>query len=377
MQALITLGAFLVTLGVLVSFHEFGHFLAARACGVRVLRFSIGFGKPIFTYQAKNKTEWTLAPIPLGGYVKLLDGRDRTQSIDLAEQSEAFDYKPLWKRSLIVAAGPFANFFLAILLFAGLYLSGVPQLPAVLQAPPEHSIAAQLDLGAGDQVIGWHQLDSGVKSVPLSGEFKSIPSWNALRWRLMDALAGEYGFELEMLGSDGQRFSRAFLAEDLPRLSPNGDPMAKLGILPIATPLRDWKELKLGPIDAVSFAAERVYLISKLSVRLMAGIVTGKTSFKQLGGPLSIADMAGKTAQVGWQPFLAFLALMSISIGILNLLPFPMLDGGQLLYDAWELVAGKRISISKQEQLQKVGFFLLIFISLLALFNDLQRYLSP
>ena len=377
MQALITLGAFLVTLGVLVSFHEFGHFLAARACGVRVLRFSIGFGKPIFTYQAKNKTEWTLAPIPLGGYVKLLDGRDRTQSIDLAEQSEAFDYKPLWKRSLIVAAGPFANFFLAILLFAGLYLSGVPQLPAVLQAPPEHSIAAQLDLGAGDQVIGWHQLDSGVKSVPLSGEFKPIPSWNALRWRLMDALAGEYGFELEMLGPDGQRFSRAFLAEDLPRLSPNGDPMAKLGILPIATPLRDWKELKLGPIDAVSFAAERVYLISKLSVRLMAGIVTGKTSFKQLGGPLSIADMAGKTAQVGWQPFLAFLALMSISIGILNLLPFPMLDGGQLLYDAWELVAGKRISISKQEQLQKVGFFLLIFISLLALFNDLQRYLSP
>ena len=377
MQALITLGAFLVTLGVLVSFHEFGHFLAARACGVRVLRFSIGFGKPIFTYQTKNKTEWTLAPIPLGGYVKLLDGRDRTQSIGLAEQSEAFDYKPLWKRSLIVAAGPFANFFLAILLFAGLYLSGVPQLPAVLQAPPEHSIAAQLGLRAGDQVIGWHQLDSGVKSVPLSGEFKPIPSWNALRWRLMDALAGEYGFELEMLGSDGQRFSKAFLAEDLPRLSPHGDPMAKLGILPIATPLRDWKELKLGPIDAVSFAAERVYLISKLSVRLMAGIVTGKTSFKQLGGPLSIADMAGKTAQVGWQPFLAFLALMSISIGILNLLPFPMLDGGQLLYDAWELVAGKRISISKQEQLQKVGFFLLIFISLLALFNDLQRYLSP
>ncbi|APC06495.1 peptidase [Polynucleobacter asymbioticus] len=377
MQALITLGAFLVTLGVLVSFHEFGHFLAARACGVRVLRFSIGFGKPFFTYQANNKTEWTLAPIPLGGYVKLLDGRDRTQSISLVEQSEAYDYKPLWKRSLIVAAGPFANFFLAILLFAGLYLSGVPQLPAVLQAPPENSIAAQLDLRAGDQVLGWHQLDSGVKSVPLSGEFKSIPSWNALRWRLMDALAGEYGFELEMLGPDGQRFTKVFLAEDLPRLSPNADPVAKLGILPVATPLADWKELKLGPIDAVCFAAERVYLISKLSVRVMAGIVTGKTSFKQLGGPLSIADMAGKTAQVGWQPFLAFLALMSISIGILNLLPFPMLDGGQLLYDAWELVAGKRISISRQEQLQKVGFFLLIFISLLALFNDLQRYLSP
>ena len=377
MQSLITLGAFLVTLGILVSFHEFGHFVAARACGVRVLRFSIGFGKPFFTYQAKNKTEWTLAPIPLGGYVKLLDGRDRTQSISLADQSAAFDYKPLWKRSLIVVAGPFANFLLAVLLFAGLYLSGVPQLPAVLQAPPVNSLAAQMGLREGDQVLGWHQLDSGTEFMPLSGEFKPIPSWNALRWRLMDALAGEYGFELEMRGADGQPFVKAFMAKDLPQMSPNGDPMAKLGILPLVTPLADWKELKLGPIDAICFATERVYLISKLSVRVMAGIVTGKTSIKQLGGPLSIADMAGKTAQVGWQPFLAFLALMSISIGILNLLPFPMLDGGQLLYDAWELVAGKRISISRQEQLQKVGFFLLIFISLLALFNDLQRYLSP
>jgi regulator of sigma E protease len=110
---------------------------------------------------------------------------------------------------------------------------------------------------------------------------------------------------------------------------------------------------------------------------MLLGLFTGKASFKQLGGPLSIADMAGKTAQVGWQPFVAFLALMSISIGLLNLVPLPMLDGGQLLYDAWELVAGKRISLSMQEKLQKVGFLLLITLSLLALFNDLQRYLSP
>jgi regulator of sigma E protease len=109
----------------------------------------------------------------------------------------------------------------------------------------------------------------------------------------------------------------------------------------------------------------------------MAGILTGKSSIKQLGGPLSIADMAGKSAQVGWQPFFAFLALMSISIGLLNLLPFPMLDGGQLLYDAWELVAGKRISTSMQERFQRLGFLLLISLSLLALFNDLQRYFSP
>ncbi len=376
MQAIITLAAFLLTLGVLVSFHEFGHFLAARCCGVRVLRFAIGFGKPLFTHVAANKTEWVVASIPLGGYVKLLDGRDRQQSIAPAEESEAFDRKPLWQRSVIVAAGPFANFFLAVLLFAVIYISGAPQLPAILQAPSENSVAAKLGVLEGDRVIGWQSLSS-THSVPLSGEFEPVPSWNALRWTLLDALTSEQGFALELQTSTGGIVIKSFLGADLPQLSPEKDPMLALGIRPMPTPFSDWTELKLGPLDAVIFASKRVWLITKVSTRLMAGILTGNTSFKQLGGPLSIADMAGKSAQVGWQPFLAFLALMSISIGLLNLLPFPMLDGGQLLYDAWELVAGKRISISMQEQFQKVGFLLLISLSLLALFNDLQRYFSP
>ena len=377
MQALITLAAFLLTLGVLVSFHEFGHFLAARCCGVRVLRFAIGFGKPIYTYHAKNKTEWVLASIPLGGYVKLLDGRDRQQNIAPAEESQAFDRKPLWQRSLIVAAGPFANFFLAILFFALIYISGAPQLPAVLQNPPENSVAAKLGVGEGDRVIGWQDLGSETDSVPLFGDFEPVPSWNALRWSLMDALTGENGFALELQNPAGGNTIKTFYAKDLPKISPDKDPMLALGILPALTPLAQWQDLKLGPLDAVVFASQRVWVITKVSARLMAGLFTGNTSLKQLGGPLSIADMAGKSAQVGWQPFLAFLALMSISIGLLNLLPLPMLDGGQLLYDAWELVAGKRISTSMQEQLQKVGFILLISMSLLALFNDLQRYISP
>ena len=376
MQALITLAAFLLTLGVLVSFHEFGHFLAARCCGVRVLRFAIGFGKPLFTYVAANKTEWVIASIPLGGYVKLLDGRDRQQSIVPAEESEAFDRKPLWQRSAIVAAGPFANFFLAIFFFAVIYISGAPQLPAILQAPSENSVAAKLGVLEGDRVIGWQSLSS-TKSVPLSGEFEPVPSWNALRWILLDALTAEQGFALELQTSSGSIAIKSFLESDLPQWSPEKDPMLALGIRPKSSAFADWTELKLGPLDAVGFAAQRVWLITKVSTRLMAGIFTGNTSFKQLGGPLSIADMAGRSAQVGWQPFLAFLALMSISIGLLNLLPFPMLDGGQLLYDAWEMVAGKRISISMQEQFQKVGFLLLISLSLLALFNDLQRYFSP
>ena len=376
MQVLITLAAFLVTLGVLVSFHEFGHFLAARLCGVRVLRFAVGFGKPIFTYYASNKTEWVIASIPLGGYVKLLDGRDSQQTIAATDELEAFDHKPLWQRSLIVAAGPFANFFLAVFLFAVIYVSGAPQLPAILKAPPENSVAAKLGFEGGDRVIGWQALANS-NSAPLSGEFEPVLSWNALRWTLLDALTGETGFSLEMQTPAGGRYIKTFLVSDLPQLSPQTDPLLALGILPKSVPLQDWDELKLGPLDAMEFAAERVWLVTKVSIRLMAGIFTGNTSLKQLGGPLSIADMAGKSAQVGWQPFFAFLALISVSIGLLNLLPFPMLDGGQLLYDAWEMVAGKRISISMQEQFQKVGFLLLISLSLLALFNDLQRYLSP
>jgi len=249
-------------------------------------------------------------------------------------------------------------------------------LPAVLQAPPDSSVAAKLGVIAGDRIVGWQTL-SGTNSVPLSDGFEQVPSWNALRWRLLDALTGEQGFAIELQSPGGSLYIKSFLEADLPKISPDTDPMQALGIRPILTPISQWTELKLDPLAALGFATERVWLITKVSVRLMAGIFTGNTSLKQLGGPLSIADMAGKSAQVGWQPFFAFLALISISIGLLNLLPFPMLDGGQLLYDAWELVAGKRIPISMQEQFQKVGFLLLISASLLALFNDLQRYFSP
>jgi regulator of sigma E protease len=377
MQALITLAAFLVTLGVLVSFHEYGHFLAARLCGVKVLRFALGFGKPLFTYHASNGTEWVLAAIPLGGYVKLLDGRDREQMIPAEERPQSFDVKPLWQRSMIVAAGPFANFLLAVILFSVIYVSGVPQLPARLQAPPEQSIAAKLGVAVGDEVIGWQSLSSDYNGGPILEEFESVPSWNALRWLLLDAITGEQGFALEIQDAAGARQVKFFRQGDLPPITPESDPFQALGLFPQVSPPSEWIELKLGPIDALAYAYQRVSLITKVSFRLMLGLFTGKTTLKQLGGPLSIADMAGKSAQVGWQPFVAFLALMSISIGLLNLVPLPMLDGGQLLYDAWELVAGKRISLSLQEKLQKVGFLLLISLSLLALFNDLQRYLSP
>ena len=379
MHVTIAFIAFLATLGILVSFHEFGHYLAARACGVRVLRFSIGIGRPLFRFISKNQTEWMISAIPLGGYVKLLSGRDPEQVITPADQRFSFDSKPLWQRSFIVAAGPFANFFLAILLFCSIYMVGAIQLPAKLQTPPEQSIASNLGIVAGDQVIGWRMIkDDSPESIQVSMEgFEPIPSWNALRWYLLDAFSAHQGFILEIFSSSGKRYTAVFSTAQIPKLEPENDPFRLLGLRPIVPNPSEWIELRLAPLDALLFASERVWLISKVSTRLMMGLFTGSTSFRQLGGPLSIADMAGKSAQVGWQPFLGFLALLSISIGILYLVPIPMLDGGQLLYDAWELVVGRRISISIQEWLQKISFFLLISLSLLALFNDLQHYLLP
>ena len=338
MQAFITLAAFLLTLGILVSFHEFGHFLAARLCGVRVLRFALGFGKPLFTYVARNRTEWVIAAIPLGGYVKLLDGRDSSQIIPISERSESFDVKPLWQRSLIVAAGPLANFILAISLFTLIYMSGVAQLPARLDAPPESSLAASLGVIAGDQVIGWKILAADPENGANSEGFEPVLSWNFLRWKLLDAITGEEGFVLELRGSSGGSSYKVFKGAQLPQMKPDTDPFQALGLIPQISPQASWLKLQLGPIEALAYATERVWLITKVSTRLMLGLLTGDTSIKQLGGPISIADMAGKSAQVGWQPFLAFLSLLSISIGLLNLVPLPMLDGGQLLYDAWELV---------------------------------------
>lgn len=164
-----------------------------------------------------------------------------------------------------------------------------------------------------------------------------------------------------------------FNKEKLPKLSPNADPISQLGLKPDTSEPIEWFELRLNPIQSIFTASERVWDITVVSVRMLAGILTGESSMKQLGGPLSIADMAGKSAQVGWQSYLGFLALISISLGILNLLPFPMLDGGQLLYDVWELITGKRLPESWQNVLQRIGVAGLMLLTVLALFNDISR----
>jgi regulator of sigma E protease len=352
MNALWSLLGFFFAIAVLVSFHEFGHYLAARFCGVRVLKFSVGFGKPLWSHQSSpESTEWAISSIPLGGYVKM--------------DEEAFKSKKLWARSLIVAAGPFANFLLAVIFLVILFLSGVKQLPSKLGEPPIDSVAFTAGIYAGDTVTGWKD--------EFSSSFRPIVSWNQLRWRLMDSLTAKNGFSLEVKTVTGLTQVIEFKEENIPKLTPNQDPINYLGIKPDLTEPIGWFNLHVGPIEAVSLAIERVWDVSKVSVRMLLGMFTGKSSFKQIGGPLSIADMAGKTAQVGWQSYLGFLSLISISLGILNLVPLPMLDGGQLLYDAWELITGRKLPASLQELFQKVGVAGLMLLTMLALFNDISR----
>jgi membrane-associated protease RseP (regulator of RpoE activity) len=250
-------------------------------------------------------------------------------------------------------------------------------LPAQLQTPPATSLAAKAGLSAGDRVIGWRSL-TNEENVGLGADtFTPVVSWNALRWYLLDSITAHNGFVLQVENVRGGKSAVRFFSEQLPEVSPKAEVFLELGLFPLVTTPPQWFELQLAPVQAVTYAAERVWLITKVSTRMMLGLVTGSTSLAQIGGPLSIADMAGKSAQVGWQPYLAFLALMSISIGLLNLIPLPMLDGGQLLYDAWELVSGRRLPEALQAVLQKSSFILLTFLMLLALFNDFQRYLSP
>lgn len=352
MTAIWSLIAFLVAIGLLVSFHELGHYTAARVCGVRVLRFSVGFGKTIWTYQkTPDSTEWALSSLPLGGYVKM--------------DEDSFRDKALWKRSLIVAAGPLANFLLAIVFLATLFISGVPQIPAKLAEPIQASLAYEAGVFGGDTVTGWKQSDDA--------SFRPIVSWNQLRWRLLDAVTAKEGFVLQVKTAKGDEQAIVFEEEKMPKLAPDIDPLAALGVKPDLNEPVAIFELKLGLFDSLKVAVERVWDISVVSLRMLGGIFTGESSIKQIGGPLSIADMAGKSVQVGWQSYLGFLALISISLGILNLMPLPMLDGGQLLYDAWELLTGSKVPEAWQNVLQRVGVGSLMLLTILALFNDISR----
>ena len=453
---IMTVLAFLVTLGVLIVIHEWGHYQVARWCGVKVLRFSVGFGRVVWRRQATpDATEFVLSALPLGGYVKMLDEREDT--VLPHEQAQAFNRKSLLQRTAIVAAGPAANLLLAILLYAAAHWIGVDEPKAVLSAPVQASLAERAGMRSGDWVRAWSR--DGV-------QWQDVQSLNDLRWQVTQAtLEGE---SLVLIVSDREGRGSRQLTLDLGRIASRevdsklmqrvglgapysaaviGDvkvdgPADKAGlksgdrvlrvdgnIILDAQQLRErirrlaadgsaapmaWEvdrdgvtrefsvkprvlvdanqrfgridamvgrvaemvTLKKGPIDGLVQGAARTWEVSLLTVRMLGRMLIGQASLKNLSGPLTIADYAGQSVQLGLTYYLGFLALVSVSLGVLNLLPLPMLDGGHLMYYLFEAVTGRQVSDLWLKWLQRGGALILLLLMSLALSNDVARLLG-
>ncbi|MDI6934227.1 sigma E protease regulator RseP [Serratia sp. Se-PFBMAAmG] len=449
MTALYMIIGTLVALGVLVTFHEFGHFWVARRCGVKVLRFSVGFGTPLLRWHDKQGTEFVVAAIPLGGYVKMLDEREGEVPPALVEQS--FNRKSVRQRIAIVAAGPIANFLLAILFFWILAMLGTQQVRPVIGAVEPGSLAASAGLTAGQEIVsidgeptsGWSAVnlqlvrrlgESGTLQVGVRDDSASaeqqlqikldawlkgadepdpIQSLGLRPWRpaiapvLAEiapkspaAAAGlQTGDKLLALDgvamSDWQQLVDAVRARpetkvtlrverdgaqlDVPvTLARHGEGKASGGYLGAGVKPGQWpanmlREVSYGPLDAVGEGLSRTWNMSVLTLESLKKMLFGELSVKNLSGPITIAKVAGASAQSGVGDFLNFLAYLSISLGVLNLLPIPVLDGGHLLFYLVEWARGRPLSDRVQGWGVQIGISLVVGVMLLALINDLGR----
>ncbi|MCD4487198.1 RIP metalloprotease RseP [Chromobacterium vaccinii] len=443
---MLTLLAFLVAIGLLVTFHELGHYWVAKLCGVKVLRFSIGFGSPLLRFRPRE-TEWVVCPIPLGGYVKMLDEREGL--VDGADRPRAFNNQHVLKRMAIVSAGPLANLLLAALLYWAVIAQGVPQLHPLVGTVVEQTPAAAAGFKEGDRV--------------LSVAGRPVASWQEVRLGIVEAAMSSAVVRVEVQDASGAKKRRDIDArrfgEKAEQALQQGDPgvsparfLAQVGVLEekgVAAKaglkvgdklqavngvmLRNWEEwvhvvrnspgkeltvrveragkpleIKLRP-QAVAqddevvgrigvgpspdrawsdqLAFTRHYDVAGafaaawaktgetawMSVKFLGNMLIGRASLNNLSGPLTIANVAGQTAREGLTPYLEFLALISVSIGVLNLLPIPVLDGGHLMYYVAELVRGKPVSERVQLLGQKIGFILLASLMAFAMLNDFSR----
>jgi regulator of sigma E protease len=451
MSFLHTVLAFAVTLGVLVTFHELGHYVVARWCDVKVLRFSVGMGRVIWSKRfGRDQTEWALSVLPLGGYVKMLDVRDHDGEIAAEDMPREFTSQPVGKRIAIVIAGPLANFLLAIAILAGVYVHGMPE-PVARIAVAESSSAQRAGLQQGDLIT------------EVNGE--SVRSWAEFRWQLIQAVMREQSVRLTVQRPNNERgnwlsevvlpaqalpeqdidselFDRLGLSLARPpallgEIVPGGpaaeaglqagdqiqtvdkqavaDAVAFIGALQAApgravsieglrrgerfsavvTPRaeRDGERMvgriqaqvdmsaamvvvQSGPVEAVSRAVRKTWDTSALTVRMLGKMLIGEASLKNITGPITIADYAGQTARVGWISFLSFMAFVSISLGVMNLLPIPVLDGGHLLYYAVELFSGRPVPERVAEVVQRAGLGVLMALMAVAVFNDINRLIG-
>ena len=451
-----TVLAFLVTLGVLIVIHEWGHYQVARWCGVKVLRFSVGFGRVIWRQQTTpDSTEFVVSALPLGGYVKMLD--EREDVVEPAQRDQAFNRKALWQRAAIVSAGPAANLLLAVLLYATSYWIGVDEPKAVLSVPVAGTPAERAGMRSGDWVRAWSRDGA---------QWQDLQSLTELRWQVTQAVlqsetlrltvsdAAGHGSREVMLDLDrivsrevdaglmqrvglGAPYSKAELGvvkaggpADLAGLK-QGDRVLRVDAAPVADAqqLRDairrlapdgsalmavWQverkgallelrvtprvmseagqrfgrvdafvgraaemvTVQLGPIDGLAQGASRTWEVSALTVKMLGKMLIGEASLKNLSGPLTIADYAGQSVQLGLAYYLGFLALVSVSLGVLNLLPLPMLDGGHLMYYVFEAVTGRPVSDLWLKWLQRGGALIMLLLMSLALSNDVARLLG-
>lgn len=447
---LISALSFLVAIGVLITVHEYGHFWVARKLGVKVLRFSIGFGKPLWkSVRGADQTEYVLAAIPLGGYVKMLD--EQEGEVAQAELHRAFNRQALWKRTAIVVAGPAFNFLFAILAYWAVYMGGVEGIRPVIGEVAEASIAAAGGLQAGDELVA------------IDG--RSTPTWDIATLALLDrAIGGETAlvevrregarraieldltqggsllegtFILDALGvkpwrpaipavidrtveggaaeaagllggdvivsADSQAIADwtewvAYVQErpgrpiemgvdrDGARITleitpePTSDgaqgTVGRIGAyvrLPVGLEQSMRTEVRYGPVDAMAESLRKSWNMSTLMIKMLGKMVIGEASVENLSGPISIAQFAGQSASIGLVPFVMFLAVISLSLGIINLLPIPLLDGGHLLYYLIEAVKGGPLSDAAQAVGQRLGIAFLILLMGLAFYNDLSR----
>lgn len=449
MSALYMLFGTLVALGVLVTIHEFGHFWVARRCGVKVLRFSVGFGSPLLRWHDRQGTEFVVAAIPLGGYVKMLDEREGDVPAEQIEQS--FNRKSVRQRIAIVAAGPIANFLLAILFFWVLAMLGSQQAKPVIGAVQADSLAAAAGLQAGQEILavdgestaGWGAVNLQlVRRLGESGTLELLlrePDSAAQSTRQLVLRDWQKGVEQpDPLQSLGIRPWRPAIAPVLQEIDPEGPAQAagvrkgdrllsigeqriadwqqvldvlrelpgqqvrllveregreleftvnlsvrgegevRGGYLGVGVGAVEWppemlREVRYGPLDALGEGLRRTWHMTLLTFDSVRKMLVGELSVKNLSGPITIAKVAGASAQSGVGDFLYFLSLLSISLGVLNLLPIPVLDGGHLLFYLIEWVRGRPLSERVQGWGMQVGISLVLGVMLLALINDLGR----